>query len=412
MDKRFYIGNRKSLINSIEDDKCIIMVSSGNLINKSADEDYDFQVNTNFYYLTGITQPNVHLLLIKDGKDYSEILFIDEYDENHEKWVGHRLTKKEVSEICGIKLNDIDYIPNFENRLGKILNGYKVLYLDLEEKDNQTTFGFSIKNNITKSASDYIIKDIYINIIKLRSVKQSCEVTALKKAISVTNKGIKALMKASKPNIYEYELEAVFDFAIKVNENKKHSFKTIAASGKNATTLHYSANNCKIKNNDLILFDLGAKEEEYCADITRTFPANGKFTPLQKTIYQIVLNANKKVEQVAKAGMYLDELQEICIKELTQGCLDAKLIKDPGEIKKYYFHSVSHSIGLDTHDPSMRKEKFPVGMVISNEPGLYFPEYNIGIRIEDDLLLLKDKAVNLSKNIIKEIEDIENFMKK
>jgi len=412
MDKRFYIGNRKSLINSIEDDKCIIMVSSGNLINKSADEDYDFQVNTNFYYLTGITQPNVHLLLIKDGKDYSEILFIDEYDENHEKWVGHRLTKKEVSEICGIKLNDIDYIPNFENRLGKILNSYKVLYLDLEEKDNQTTFGFSIKNNITKSASDYIIKDIYINIIKLRSVKQSCEVTALKKAISVTNKGIKALMKASKPNIYEYELEAVFDFAIKVNGNKKHSFKTIAASGKNATTLHYSANNCKIKNNDLILFDLGAKEEEYSADITRTFPANGKFTPLQKTIYQIVLNANKKVEQVAKAGMYLDELQEICIKELTQGCLDAKLIKDPGEIKKYYFHSVSHSIGLDTHDPSMRKEKFPVGMVISNEPGLYFPEYNIGIRIEDDLLLLKDKAVNLSKNIIKEIEDIENFMKK
>lgn len=412
MDKKFYIENRKNLINSIEEDKCIIMVSSGNLINKSADEDYDFQVNTNFYYLTGITQPNVHLLLMKDGKDYSEILFIDEYDENHEKWVGHRLTKKEASNICGINFNNIDYISNFENRLGKLLNGYNFVYLDLEEKDNQTTFGLTMSKNINKSASDYIIKNIYVNIIKLRSVKQSCEITALKKAISVTNKGIKALMKASKPNIYEYELEAVFDYTIKVNGNKKHSFKTIAASGKNATTLHYSANNCKIKNNDLILFDLGAKEEEYSADITRTFPANGKFTPLQRTIYQIVLNANKKVEQVAKAGMYLDELQEICIKELTQGCLDAKLIKEPSEIKKYYFHSVSHSIGLDTHDPSMRKEKFPVGMVISNEPGLYFPEYNIGVRIEDDLLLLKDKAINLSKDIIKEIDDIENFMKK
>lgn len=412
MDKKFYIGNRKNLINSIEDEKCLILVSSGHLINKSADEDYDFQVNTNFYYLTGITQPNVHLLIVKNGKIYNEILFIDEYDENHEKWVGHRLTKKESSEISGVKFTNIDYISNFESKLNSLINEYQIIYLDLEEKQNQTVFGLDMKEKMSNKHNNCSIKDVYTNIIKLRSMKQSCEVTALKKAINVTNKGIKALMKNAKPNMYEYELEAVFDYTIKVNGNKKHSFKTIAASGKNATILHYSKNNCKIKNNDLILFDLGAKEEEYCADITRTFPVNGKFTTLQKTIYQIVLNANKKVEKTAKAGMYFDELQTICIEELTKGCLEANLIKEPSEIKKYYFHSVSHSIGLDTHDPAMRKEKLPVGTVISNEPGLYFPEFNIGIRIEDDLLLLKDKAVNLSAEIIKEIDDIENFMKK
>jgi len=410
MNKKFYIGNRKTLINSNLEDKCLIILSSGQTINKSADEDYEFQVNTNFYYLTGIAQANVHLLLEKDGDKFKEMLFIDDYDEKYEKWIGHKLTKKEASEICGINEKNIEYISNFEKTLNALLKSYCIVYLDLEKKEHQT-FGLKMKDNLCVNSS-IIIKDIYTNIIKQRMIKQPCEITALKKAISITNKGIQALMKNAKAGMFEYELEAFFDFAIKTNGNKQHSFKTICASGKNATVLHYSKNNSKIKNNDLILFDLGAKEEGYCADISRTFPANGKFTTLQKTIYQIVLNANKKVEQNAKAGMTISDLQEICIKELTKGCMQAKLINNPEEIKKYYFHNISHSIGLDTHDPALRKEKMPVGMVISNEPGLYFPQHNIGVRIEDDLLITKNKAINLSKDIIKEIDDIEKFMKK
>ena len=246
----------------------------------------------------------------------------------------------------------------------------------------------------------------------LRSTKLPCEISAIKRAVNTTKKGIECLMKNAKAGMYEYQLEAYFDLTIKQDGNKPVAFKTIAASGINATTLHYSTNDSIINDGDLILFDLGCKDSHYCSDITRTFPVNGKFTPLQKKIYNIVLKANKKICKVAKAGMTSKELQEICIEELATGCLKAKLIKEKEEIKKYYFHGVSHSIGLDTHDPIMRNRPLPINAVISNEPGLYFPEYNIGIRIEDDLLLKDDKAINLSKNIIKEVKAIEKFMKK
>ena len=219
-------------------------------------------------------------------------------------------------------------------------------------------------------------------------------------------------MENVEPDMYEYQLEAFYDFMIKSDGNKPTAFKTIAAGGVNATTLHYTANNTKLKDGDLVLFDLGCKSNGYCSDITRTFPVNGKFTPLQKKIYNIVLKANKTICKVAKAGMTLRELQEICKDVLAEGCLKAKLIENKEEISKYYFHGVSHTLGLDTHDPCLRNQPLPVNAVITNEPGLYFAKYNIGVRIEDDLLLKEDKAINLSKNIIKSVSAIEKFMKK
>ena len=242
--------------------------------------------------------------------------------------------------------------------------------------------------------------------------KQPCEIKAIKNAILTTKMGIEAIMRNVKAGMYEYQLEAYYDLTIKQDGNKPVAFKTIAAGGINATTLHYSTNNCILNDKELVLFDLGCKDNGYCSDITRTFPINGKFTPLQKKIYSIVLKANKEIAKIAHAGMTLKELQERCIEVLAEGCLKAKLIKEKEEIKKYYFHGVSHTLGLDTHDPCIRSKPLPVNSVITNEPGLYFPEYKIGIRIEDDLLLKEDRAINLSKDIIKEIKDIENFMKK
>ena len=242
--------------------------------------------------------------------------------------------------------------------------------------------------------------------------KKPCEIRTIKKAIENTNSGLINIMNHAKVNMYEYQLESYFDFVIKNVGQKELSFKTIAASGINATTLHYSENNSLLKDNDLILFDLGCKEEGYCADISRTYPINGKFTSLQKKIYNIVLKTNQKICKVAKAGMTLKELQQIAKDSLAEGCLKAKLIKNKAEIDKYYFHSVSHSIGLDTHDPYIKEIPLPVNAIISNEPGLYFKELGIGIRIEDDLLIKQNKAINLSKQIIKSINDIEKFMSK
>lgn len=414
MNRNFYRLNRQRLISSLPYEKCMVVLSSGYEINRSADENYEFQVNNNFYYLTGIKQPNVHLIMLKENDRHVEILYIDEYSELYEKWMGHRLTYKEASDISGVYRSNVSYISNYEDDLLEFVDEYKVVCLDLETNRNvnHNSFGLALKDQLTVEKSEAEIKDIYENIVVLRTSKHKCEVEALQKAIDTTQKGIECLMENVEPGMYEYQLEAFFDFIIKTDGNKPTSFKTIAAGGINATTLHYSSNNTKLNDGDLVLFDLGCKCEGYCSDITRTFPVNGKFSPLQKKIYNIVLKANKTICKVAKAGMTLKQLQEICIDVLAEGCLKANLIKEKEEIKKYYFHGVSHTIGLDTHDPCLRNNPLPVNAVISNEPGLYFPEYNIGIRIEDDLLLKEDKAINLSKNIIKTVSAIEKFMKK
>ena len=411
MDKTFFRGNRRRLLASLPEERCVAVFSSGYSVTQSADETYDFQVNTNFYYLTGITQTQVHLVLLKDGDTLSELLYIDPYDEHYAKWIGHRLTRDEASQICGVPKKHIHYRPEFDAEIADLAEKYGCVYLDLEKAPTVSYNSFGLTLAKTWEGNEGVaVKDAYPYVICLRTAKQKCEVEAICEAIRVTGMGVEALMANCRPGMYEYQLEAHFDHVIKHEGNRRHAFKTIAASGIRATTLHYSENNCLLEDGEMILFDLGCRDGEYRADITRTFPINGKFTPLQRTVYDIVLNANKTVARRARAGMTLGELQAICVKCLTDGCLKAGLIQTPEEIKKYYFHGVSHSLGLDTHDPNERKEPLPVGAVITNEPGLYFPEHKIGVRIEDDLLLLKSKAVNLSAGIIKEADEIEAFM--
>ena len=410
MDKKFYRQNRARLLRALPEERAMVVLSSGYEITRSADECYDFQVNNNFFYLAGITQPMVHLILWKNGDQTGERLFIDAFDETYAKWIGHRLTKPEASALSGVAQKNIVYRDRFEEDLAALCEEYPAVYLDLEKRDtvNFCSFGLSLRD--TLAAKGTAAQDVYPLVTRLRAAKQAAEVELLRTAVANTKAGIEELMRQARPGMYEYELEAYFDHSIKRAGQKAHSFRTIAAGGIHATTLHYSANNDTLKDGELVLFDLGCREQGYCADITRTFPVNGRFSALQRAIYEVVLAANKKVARVAKAGMTMAQLQEICVAELTKGCLRLGLIEEPEEIKQYYFHGVSHSIGLDTHDPYSRSEPLPVGAVISDEPGLYFPQYGIGIRIEDDLLILKSKAVNLSADIIKEPDDIEAFM--
>ena len=209
--------------------------------------------------------------------------------------------------------------------------------------------------------------------------------------------------------MYEYELEAYFDFILRKNGVTDFAFKPIIASGINSTILHYSSNNSKTNPGDVVLLDVGAQYNYYSADISRTFPISGKFTERQNAIYQIVLNTMKKVQSEAKPGITLFELNEVAKKALAEGCKEIKLINSDDELSKYYFHSISHFLGLDTHDVGGKKIKLEPGMVITNEPGLYIPEEKIGIRIEDDLLITEKGCENLSKDIPRELFEIENL---
>lgn len=406
-------NNRKKLIESMKENSLLILFA-GSAPYRSADQVYKFTPNRNFYYLTGIDEPNVIVTILKTDKEAIETVYVEREDELMAKWVGRAISKDEASEISGIK--STKYLDEFDSTISSYIDrrGISKIYLDLERQSINipSTKAQDMANTLRVKYPHLKIKNIFHNIAKLRMVKNDREVELIQKAIGITKEGILAMAKNLTPGMKEYEVEAYFDFKIKSLGASAHAFSTICAAGKNATVLHYEDNNQEAKDGDLILFDLGAEYDYYCSDISRTIPINGKFTDRQKQIYQIVLNAMKEVEKNTKPGLTLADLNNVAKKALAKGCIEIGLIEKEEEIGKYYFHSVGHSLGLDTHDVWIVDSKLEEGAVITNEPGLYIEEEGIGIRLEDDLLVTKDGCINLSKDIPVEIEDIEALMSK
>lgn len=406
-------NNRKKLIESMKENSLLILFA-GSAPYRSADQVYKFTPNRNFYYLTGIDEPNVIVTILKTDKEAIETVYVEREDELMAKWVGRAISKDEASEISGIK--STKYLDEFDSTISSYIDrrGISKIYLDLERQSINipSTKAQDMANTLRVKYPHLKIKNIFHKIAKLRMVKNDREVELIQKAIGITKEGILAMAKNLTPGMKEYEVEAYFDFKIKSLGASAHAFSTICAAGKNATVLHYEDNNQEAKDGDLILFDLGAEYDYYCSDISRTIPINGKFTDRQKQIYQIVLNAMKEVEKNTKPGLTLADLNNIAKKALAKGCMEIGLIEKEEEIGKYYFHSVGHSLGLDTHDVWIVDSKLEEGAVITNEPGLYIEEEGIGIRLEDDLLVTKDGCINLSKDIPVEIEDIEALMSK
>lgn len=407
-----YTLNREKLINVL-DDKSIVVLYSGALKQMSYDESYPFKVNTNFYYLTGIDQDNVYLVISKLKGEIKTSLYIAKNDETLIKWIGASLYKDEASEISGI--DDIHYLDEFNNDLIKLVNkkSFKNVYLDLEkiDFDGQVHFGYKLKDLVNGIDYSKNIKDVYPLITRLRGIKEDYEIEEFKKAVEITNKALNKVMENLSSLNYENEVRGLFEGTIRALGNSDTSFATIAASGKNAATLHYFSDNEPLKKDGMILLDLGAEFHKYHADISRTYPCDGVYKGKEKEIYEIVLGCNKYIISCIKPGETLRSLQNKTIEYLASECLKHGLIKEKDEIKKYYFHGISHHIGLDTHDPyPSYNETLVPGMIISCEPGLYFDELGIGVRIEDDILLTSEGNINLSQDIIKEVSDIEAYM--
>ncbi len=402
-----YYKIRRNKLYDLLGNEGVLFLSSGFEVHRSADEAYPFSVNRNFYYLTGIDQKDSFLFV--DLKTREETLFILDNDYKLARWIGYYLTHEQALEISNI--NNIKSSSNVDAVYKEVFNN-NLIYLDLEKSDYNGGINYGIYfSNIAREINiDVIIKDVYNSILSLRAIKDEYEISLIKNSINITRLALESVMKNLKDLNTENEVQAHFEERIKSIGNATPAFDTIAGSGENAAVLHYHVNNCKIKEGTMILLDLGARANMYNADITRCYPKNGKFSDLQKKIYNIVLKANKEVEKAAKAGISINVLQELTINVLAKSCLEENLIKSFDEIHNYYFHRISHHLGLDVHDPMARDSILEVGNVISNEPGLYFKELGIGIRIEDDLLITSDGCENLSKDIIKEVSDIEEFM--
>ncbi|MDD6466732.1 MAG: Xaa-Pro aminopeptidase [Erysipelotrichaceae bacterium] len=381
---------------------------------KVGDEKYPFCVDRNFYYLTGLERENMYLLLFKYPNMTQEVLLIERYDEWLAKWVGARMLPEEARAIS--KVEDVAYIEDLDDRVGSFLCWYQtenpMVYADFSKQEmNQANTKIVDLVNIWKEKFPWLtIKSITKELTKLRLCKDESEIECLKKAIHVTNDGIEAMMKHVKEGMNESEVEAYFDFALK-SQQCEHSFPSIVAEKGNATTLHYAQNNSVIEPDALVLTDLGAAYSYYCADITRTFPASGKFTPRQKEVYEVVLNANKHIIEYAKPGMTLRYLNQELIRYYQETLPTIGLLKNGKTVRDYYFHGVSHMLGLETHDVSLIDYPLVPGNVFTVEPGLYITEEQIGVRIEDDVLMTEHGCVNLSSEIIKEVADIEAFMK-
>lgn len=416
--KELYIKRRKSVFHKLMDNS-IAILHSGYKQFKSADSEYPFVVNHNFYYLTGIDQADVTLVIGKFNQEYHEYLFLDSIDEVMAKWVGRTLYKKEALEISGISTENMRFNENFYTFITNTLqptrhftNVAENVYLDLERREQTlyNTFALVFAKKLKKEYPSVKIENLYAMLLRLRMVKEEYEVELIRESIETTKKAIYNVMYHAKEHHMESIAQAYHDFEL-IAADKINSFDPIIAAGHNATILHYVANNSKIEPNTLMLMDVGCYTKHYSSDISRTFPVSGKFTDRQKEVYEIVLDCNKKCIAYAKAGMSWKELNDFAKRILANGCKKLGLIKEDCELEKYYFHSIGHSLGLDVHDPSIDNLGLLEGMVITIEPGLYIPEESIGIRIEDDIQITKDKAIVLSKDIIKEIKDIENMMK-
>ena len=410
-----YLQRRKALLESKEG-PCMICIFSGSAPMKSLDSSYPFYVDRNFFYLTGIDRENMILMLRKapDGTT-SEVLYIEPYDEVLAKWVGGRMRADEATEISGIRA--VRNVEDFNGDLNSAINisrgmGKMTVWLDLwrHRQDQLDTPAHTLAAHLQKRYPAVNIDDIFGDMAAMRAVKSDDEIAQMRCAQEATKNAVIAMMRHAKPGINERELEGAFDFSLMQQGVREHAFPSIIAGGGRATVLHYENNNQIVKDGEMVLTDLGSAHNHYCADITRTFPVNGKFTERQKQLYNTVLSAQQLVMDTAKPGMTLQELNQLVLDYYESKLPELDL---RGTVRDYYYHNVSHQLGLDTHDICSANERtLKPGMVITVEPGFYVAEEGIGIRIENDVLITEDGAVDLSAEIPRTVEDIEAIMAK
>lgn len=404
MKKEVYETIRSNVMNVLPKNS-VTFLFSGALIRKSSDTTYPFFANRNFYYVTGIEEEEA--VVVFDTTNDKVTLFLREIDPNMEKWVGHYMTNVEAEVISGIE--DVRYFGEFDAFVNEVMARDVVIGVDLDHNtESELIHGSGIA--FTDFVGEDKIVDVYEILVRQRMVKLPEEVEEIKHAIDVTNRAILASLEEMKPGNNENDVAARFQYE-GMREHGDLMFDTILAGGANATVLHYISNNNILNDGELLLFDLGIRVNGYGADISRTFPINGKFTERQKEVYQVVLDTFHAVNEAIRPGISIATLNELAKEHLAEGCIRLGLIEDPSEVSHYYYHGIGHSLGLDTHDVwTNRDEPLVKGNVITNEPGLYIAEEGIGVRIETDVLVTEESNEDLGPQIIREVEDVEAYL--
>ncbi len=420
-----YQKRRRKLLQKLPKNSISVLGSAAVKI-RSNDTEYPYRQNSNFYYLSGFEEENAFLIFVKEKKRSKTVLFVQEKEKLLELWSGKRLGVKKAKKQ--FLVDEVYSSDKFEKKLKEYLQNKHTLYYDFQT-DNPKFL--QLLPQITSKL--YGIKNIAKKIESLRAIKSKSEIKLIKNALKITKKAHHQAMKVKKTALYEYQLQAEFEYIFKKYGAYSDAYTTIVAGGDNANTLHYIKNDQKLKKEDLILIDAGCEYNYYASDITRTIPVGGKFSKAQKELYTLVLHVEEKIISMIKEGVKRSFLQKEAEKLLTKGMIKLGILQ--GSVKKcmkkklhkkYFPHGIGHYMGIDVHDQNPYKTKdnkeipLQAGMVLTIEPGIYLPKDDknipkkyrgIGIRIEDNILVTKKGFKNLSKDIVKSVKDIETLTK-
>lgn len=422
IDPQLFIKNRQRFEEHLEPGALAIF-NSNDIQPSNADGTRKFIQNKDLFYLSGVDQEESILVLFPDAyqAEHRQLLFLTETNDEIARWEGAKLSKKEATEVTGIE--SVHWHKDFEKVMKDLMSQAESVYLNTNEhiRANTTvqTRDDRFRDWVTKEYPLHTYKRAQPIMHRLRAIKQPQEVELLKKACAINTQAFRRVLKFLKPGVMEYELEAEFLHEYVRNGSPGFSYEPIIASGANACVLHYLENEAQCQDGELVLFDCGNWYANYASDVTRCFPVNGRFSARQKEIYNAVLRVQKKSMALLRPGnqlhTYHKEVGELMTEELLQlGLLTSREVKeqDPKQpaYKKYFMHGTSHYIGLDVHDSGLWTEKMEVGNAFTCEPGIYLPEEGIGVRIEDDIVIGEKENLNMTANIPKEVEEIEDFM--
>jgi Xaa-Pro aminopeptidase len=423
IDAALFKLNRKNFMSQMEDGTLAIF-NSNDIFPISADSTMPFQQHRDILFLSGVDQEESILVLFPNAKNPNqrEVLFLKETSELIAIWEGEKLDKNRALEVSGIA--SVHWLKDFQTVFKQMMAEASGIYLNTNEHLRANTEVETREDRFIKNVKqDYPTHQVHKSapiLHRLRSVKHPIEINLMQKACDITKAGIYRLLKFIKPGVWEHHIEAELAHEFLMNSSRGFAYTPIIASGKNACVLHYIENNKECFDGDVILLDVGAEYANYASDLTRCIPVSGRFTARQKEVYNAVLHVKNEAEKLLVPGTMMADYHKQVGLLMEEQLVKLKLISlsdiksqnpDWPAYKKYFMHGTSHFIGLDTHDVGLWNEPIKSGMAFTCEPGIYIPEENLGIRLEDDLVVQEKGApLNLMSEIPLAADEIEDLM--
>ena len=420
IDPQFFIENREALISQILPGSFCVL-HSNDVMPRNGDCFHKYRQQSDFFYLTGIDQEESVLVIhpeINQGNGIST-LYLKKTNDIIRVWEGEKFSHAEASLVSGI--GKVKWLSDLSSDLKLLEKSHENCYRNIPLEKIESTRLLDRNQRINPFGENSSVGELSLKPIleSLRVIKSATEISLIEKACSITKGAFARVLKTVKPGKWEFELEAEISHEFTVKRANGHAYSPIVASGGNSCVLHYIENNSQMNDGDILLLDFGAEYANYASDLSRTIPVNGQYTKRQKEVYNAVLSVFKFAKELMLPGVLFKDIQSGVVEEMTKQLVDLRLIsmrelekqsKGDPLYKKYFMHGIGHFMGMDVHDVGDRNKKLTAGMILTCEPGIYIAEENLGIRIENDILIQKEGNTDLMTSIPIESDEIEGLM--